>query len=463
MRQTFRRIISLSKEISQSQEIIKTRGNPDFLAILNSYPEFAEGAKRHERTKRGRPSNNPSPNEVEYLVYLVENLYTDKGKPYTRDDRRKLKNLLNRAAEGADFFDPVKAKHWIDMFSALDYELHIFSRWDGGGFSDFFTNYISFYSKLNTKKIVPFYARWIKEIAAMYTVYLNETFSEFEETRDLLESALKEGMAQNFSERTLYYETETVKHHLMYDIFMACEKNKEAVIFKLCEYIRENPGEFVYESGGLNSRFRRYYCTLKEMIRWIERQNVQPIADRALMKIFSDDGVDYDLKDRNIRTLEAQLFDTLLKYCRKINVGKYPVNGVYPGEYFPLDEEKELYMLEFLVQKGASFDENNNSEVVIEIAQNPYVRTRTVEEVIDCAVKFLRLFIMMIVIDQEMNEENNDYEQPQPEYVINRINQIMKRLGLLPLPTYAVNSYNEKSFMDFCVVKCIEESFYEED
>ena len=112
MRQIVETIISFSEDIPFGVKEI--RGNLDFIAILNSYPEFVEGVKGFEKKKRGRPTDNPSPEEVEYLVHLVESLYIEKGKTYTRDDRRKLKDLLNRAVDGADFFDPVKSKHWID-------------------------------------------------------------------------------------------------------------------------------------------------------------------------------------------------------------------------------------------------------------------------------------------------------------------------------------------------------------
>ena len=450
MRQIVRRIITLSNEIPQMDGVIETRGNLDFIEILNSYPEFVEGVKGFEKKKRGRPTDNPSPEEVEYLVHIVESLYIEKGKTYTRDDRRKLKDLLNRAVDGADFFDPVKSKHWIDMFSALDYKLHIFSQEGNEKFSNFFTNYVSFYSKLNTKKIVPFYARWIKEIAAMYTIYLNETFEEFEETRALLQSALNDGVALAPQERILRYETDAVRNYIMTNIFVAYGKYKDTVLSKLCEYIKENPGEFVYESGELNSRYRRYYCTIKEMLQWIRKQDVLSIADEELIAIFSNDDVDYELKDQKIKELESALVNELLELSQK-------------KSNIALSEDDELDILEFLVKERARFDDKTHSEVVIEIDELPFERKRTVEEVVDCVVKLLRLSIMLTVIYQGMNDENNDYEIPLPEDVINNINQIMKRFGLLSLPTHTVNSYNDKSFMDFCIIKCIEESFYEED
>lgn len=454
MRQIVRRIITLSNEIPKMKGVIETRGNLDFIEILNSYPEFVEGVKGFEKKKRGRPTDNPSPEEVEYLVHLVESLYIEKGKTYTRDDRRKLKDLLNRAVDGADFFDPVKSKHWIDMFSALDYKLHIFSQEGHDKFSDFFTNYVSFYSKLNTKKLVPFYARWIKEIAAMYTIYLNETFEEFEEIRALLQSALNDGIAHAPQERILRYETDAVRNYIMTNILVAYGKDKDMVLSKLCEYIKENPGEFVYESGELNSRYRRYYCTIKEMLQWLRKQDELSIADVELLEIFSNDDVDYELKDQKIKELESALVNELLELGPK----KLKIRSEELSE-----EETELTILEFLVKERAKFDDKTHSEVVIEIDELPFERKRTVEEVVDCVVKLLRLSIMLTVIYQGMNDENNDYEIPLPEGVINNINQIMKRFGLLSLPTHTVNSYNDKSFMDFCIIKCIEESFYEED
>ena len=454
MRQIVRRIITLSNEIPQMDGVIETRGNLDFIEILNSYPEFVEGVKGFEKKKRGRPTDNPSPEEVEYLVHIVESLYIEKGKTYTRDDRRKLKDLLNRAVDGADFFDPVKSKHWIDMFSALDYKLHLFSQEGNEKFSNFFTNYVSFYSKLNTKKIVPFYARWIKEIAAMYTIYLNETFEEFEEIRALLQSALNDGIAHAPQERILRYETDAVRNYIMTNIFVAYGKDKDTVLSKLCEYIKESPGEFVYESGELNSRYRRYYCTIKEMLQWLRKQDELSIADVELLEIFSNDDVDYELKDQKIKELESALVNELLELGPK----KLKIRSEELSE-----EETELTILEFLVKERAKFDDKTHSEVVIEIDELPFERKRTVEEVVDCVVKLLRLSIMLTVIYQGMNDENNDYEIPLPEDVINNINQIMKRFGLLSLPTHTVNSYNDKSFMDFCIIKCIEESFYEED
>ena len=115
-----------------------------------------------------------------------------------------------------------------------------------------------------------------------------------------------------------------------------------------------------------------------------------------------------------------------------------------------------------MVKERAKFDDKTHGEVVLEIDELPFKKKRTIEEVVDCVVKLLRLSIMLTVIYQGENDENNEYESPSLEGVITNINQIMKRLGLLSLPSHTVNNYNDKSFMDFCVVKYIEDLFEED-
>ena len=156
--------------------------------------------------------------------------------------------------------------------------------------------------------------------------------------------------------------------------------------------------------------------------------------------------MDYDLKDQRVRELEASLVSELLKLSQKRD-----------DLYLTTDEEKQV--LTFIVKEHTMYDENTHTEIVSEMNEYPFERRRSIEEVVDSIVKLLRFSIMLVVMDQALNE----YETPEMEDVVNTINQIMKSLGLLSLPTHTVNSYNDKSFMDFCVIKCIEETFYEED
>ena len=70
---------------------------------------------------------------------------------------------------------------------------------------------------------------------------------------------------------------------------------------------------------------------------------------------------------------------------------------------------------------------------------------------------------MAVILEQESSSAKNDYEQTSRREVIMRINQVMSRLGLLPLPLPMPISYNEKSFMDYCVRKYIEDYDFEDD
>ncbi len=446
MEQIVRSIVRWNKEIPSMNNIIETRGNLDFINILNSYPEFVEGKEkfvlsRAGKSRPGRKTDTPSPDEVEYLVYLVESLYLKKEKEYTRDDRRKLKDLINRAVDGADFFDTVKSKHWIDMFSSLEHCLHFFSKSENAKFLDFFGNYISFYSKLNNKKTVPFYARWITEISAMYCVYLGETIEEFESIRTRLQNAHEEGRRDATTTRRLAHSGTDYIRNQVIDIFVAHGKNKDIVIEKLCEYIKENPIEFAVESGRLNSRYRRYYCTIKEMLEYISKKEIFDFASKELIDIFTSDDFDYEIKDANVRALEAALVNRLLS-----------LNG-----------GTESDALEFFVRERAKFDEATHSVIVYEIDEIPFEKPRTIEEVVDCVVKLLRLVIILISTYSALCDDTNEYEIPSSEEIIKEINQKLGTFDLLPLPEHSVSSYNSKSLMDLCVIKFIEENFYEDE
>ena len=449
MRQIVSRIATFGDQKNKIKGAIKVRGNLDFIEILDTYSEFTDGMETFEKTKRGRPTENPSPVEIDYLVHLVNTLYHDKGKKYSSYDRGRLKDLLNRAADGSDFFDPIKSKHWIDMFSALDYNLHLFSKSENTDFSIFYSNYISFYTKLNNKKLVPFYARWLKEIAAMYTIYQHETYQEFEQTQALLQAALEDGIACGTHENASRYETGDMRNHIMTNIFVACCQDKTSILDKLCEYIRANPGEFVYESGELIARYRRYYYTIKEMLQWLDKNGEYPFVNDRFMRIFAEEDVSYDLKDSNIRDFEISLVKEMLFLSRS-------------KENSALTTEEERRRLEFFVKDTVKFDKKKNDEIVCEISDAPFQRKRTPEEVVDSVVKLLRFIIMLTILERNMNDDINDYEFPSRREVVHQINQAMTRMGLLPIAAKLPISYNDNSFMDFCVRKYIEEIFEED-
>ena len=164
-------------------DVTQKKGNGDLAAILHSYPvftarlrDFMENPPESKETRGAKPKVFYSV-EVRFLAHLVESLYKERGKPFSGSDRDRVKRCLEKGFSGeSDFFDPLRSKMWIDMFSALDDQLHLFTPTETDGFADFFTNYIALYGKINNTKTVPFYGRWIRETAAMYTVYLHETY-----------------------------------------------------------------------------------------------------------------------------------------------------------------------------------------------------------------------------------------------------------------------------------------------
>lgn len=451
MRQIVKSIVEISDPTAKPKVGVRVRGNLDFIEVLNSYPEFQTGINKFEKKKRGRPTDNPSPLEIDYLVSLVDKLYNDQGKTYTRDDRRRLKDLLNRAADGADFFDPIKSKHWIDMFSALDYTLHLFSKNENVDFSIFYSNYISFYSKLNNKKLVPFYARWLKELAALYTIYMHSTYQEFEQTQAILQNALETGLKQSSDLSRSRYETGDVRSHIMTNIFAVYAQDKALILDKLCEYIRSNPKEFVYESGELNSRYRRYYYTIKEMLQLLSQNCDCSFIPSNYFHVFSDENVPYAMKDSQVSEFGNALINEMMFWCHPDDASMF-----FSEDEKKIDEKRRLC---FFVSEKAKYDLKTHSTIVFDIGEYPFERKRTLEEVVDNVVKLLRFIIMIAIIKKNQSNNLNEYETPSRHDVIDSINIVMTRMGLLPLPLQMPISYNDKSYMDFCLRKYIENNF----
>lgn len=234
----------------------------------------------------------------------------------------------------------------------------------------------------------------------------------------------------------------------MANIFIAYGKKKDEVLGRLCRYISDNPKEFAYESGKLNKRYRRYYCTIREMLVWIGKQRILSFENDELIKAFTEEAVDYELKDSKVKELETLLVKQFFSvYQLKKNV--------------PLTQEEQEGVLHALISETALFDEKTGTEIVCELPDAPFERKRTTEESVDSIVKLLRLFIILICMHRGLNEALNDYETFSPEDEIDYINQVMKRMGLLPLPTKIPSSYSEKTRLDLSVVLSIAQTFGE--
>ena len=447
-----------------------------FIQIMNSYPD--------EET-RGRNPKTKYSVDVCFLAYLVKLLYKKNGRPFSTPDWERVKRVINKGTSGTtDFFDPDKSRMWINVFSALDNKIHLFTPEESDSFADFFENYISFYGKMNNTKTVPFYSRWLREIAAMYTIYLNEMYEDFEEIATSLQKALEEGMGKKSRKRLLRYETDAVRNYLMTNIFMACDKkDKDKVIAMLCKYIAENPDEFVYERGiSHDKRYRRYYCVIKEMLRWILEEAKFDFGNENLLKNFCDDNVDYKCKDANIRMLESVLVRKIMSFSGSLQGVTSPYDHDARWLSFLIAETKDfegkctvrIPTKDSEIVKKKTVQYTKTYELVFSVARDKidymvYDKdqgkfcNRKYEEVVDSVVKLLRFFIMLIVISKAQSSTKNEWERPSKDDVLNSINRVMSKQGLLSLPTHTVNGFNEKTMMDFCIIKYIEESFDDED
>ena len=243
MEYAMKRIVELGKVLAKHKDYVRVRGSLDLIAILREYPAFVAGVESFARDRRGRKAKNPAPIEVEYLVHLIERLYERRGIPPCFKTRKTLKTVLTNAALGADFFDPIKGKHWIDLLSALEAEHALFSQ-GSDKFSVFFENYVEFMGKTNTKKPVPFYGRWSKDIAALYTVYLGETFVEYEALCDEMNAVIEEGRRRV---RFPSCNTMDITQRVVNEILEECGRNKREAVTQLCAYMAEAPRDFAYE------------------------------------------------------------------------------------------------------------------------------------------------------------------------------------------------------------------------
>ena len=477
-------IRNLSYEIYTMDGVAEKKGNPNFIEILNTYPEFVSAKNNYIASPRAKEETRGSKATIDYpvdilcLAHMVECMHIKNGNKFTSSDWEKTKRLINDGVSGeVDFFDPDKSRAWIDVFSALNSETELFEPHGEGEFINFFESYISLYGKMNTKKTVPFYSRWIREIAVMYTIYLGEPYDKFEKTAARLQSALQKGIEQkqkNQKKRLSCYDTDAVRNYMMTNIFMAHKKDKAKVLPLLCKYIISNPDEFVYEKGTSHrKRYRRYYCVIKELLNLTVNGFKFDFGNDELIAIFCNDNVDYSIKDDNIHLLESVLVNKI------IDLSKNPDDKLNDFENaawlsFLISEPKDVtirkkindtyhedirtYQLVF-AGESIPVEKITQGEIVFEETVNQDMLKRERESVVDSVVKLLRLLVMLLIISKSAGDKKHEWEKSTSSDVIDGINSIMKGLGLLQLPTYSVSSFNEKSMMDFCVLKYIEENF----
>jgi len=457
MRRILEFIISFMEDFPESEEIRKTSGSLELSSVLNSYPEYKAGKEKfksepkpQKSETRGAKQKLVYSDDVEYLAYLVEAFYKENQNEFTVANRRTAREIINKAATGEtkDFFSPSLGKWWIDMFSALEYHLKIFSK-NKDDFETFFENYTELLRKVRTTVEVPFYARWIRDISALYTVYLSETKAFFDNATSMLNDALEKGLTANGT--TCFKpnkDTYAVSDYITERIFSVHKKDKEAVLSKLCEYIYSNAGDFVHLRRSPDSHNHRYYCTIKEMLDWLKSQKeVQRLRSKEgnaffeneLIDVFTGD-VDYELKDSRVKNLERFVVKLFAK-----------ISGNSDAQIAQTFIDMDCFIDDFGYFGGIDDivvsidDENNNHQI---------------EDAVDAITTMLRLFMMVVVIYQSTNESNSEHEIPSKEDIVLKINQTMNKFGLIPLPTHTVSSYNEKTLIDICTINAIEEMLY---
>lgn len=478
--------------------VTKVEGSLDFVEILNQYPQYVTARKNfidnppsREET-RGDKITKKYSDDVLFLTYLIEKLYIKNKKEFDGVKREPIRRGIDEALSGKNFFHTSLSELWINLFSALDLEIHIFSA-DGDNFSKFFNRYIALLSKLNNKKIVPFYSRWLRDVASMYTIYLNETSEDFKQMLSTLYDSLEKASNQKLcTEFTPNMDTYAIRDHIIKRIFIVKKKNKDEVLTLLCAYICDHPNEFVLIRRSPKSWHHRYYSNIKEILLWIQTQKdkieskeIQILKflndNKDLLQIFSTENVSYEIKDAKIRELETALTKCFLD-CFDLNY--------YDGdkELEKLDEEERLNVEEktraalgFLIAppkrktgeyKTKSFEAPDQFEtvkysrlyeliinptppyeIIIEERSEGLYLDRELEDVVDGVIKMLRLQIAIILFCQDLAKDTI----PSGEEIINRINHTMNRLGIIPLPLNTAQSFNDDSFVDYCFVQCVEE------
>lgn len=476
--------ITSGKQLPTWDDVKETNGNPDFISILKSYPEFKKAV--------GEGADDDT--VIGYLIEIVHSLF-DKNDTFTKHPPKKRKNSRRSDSknsrqsnskdphqlerdlrkqfkawkDGVDYFSLPKAKCLTDVFSALDFKLHLLKKNTTDGFYAFFKNYVELYSKLNNKQTVPFYARSIQELAAMYTVYLNETHFEREEIKEKLADALKEDKKGNALSR---FNTDEVRHYIMTQIFIKADsdgKNKAEILKDLCDYIRDNPGDFSDEN-------HRFYCNIKAMLRWINNNNELFFCDGELkmFEIFCNDTINYKERDTYLRKLEvllvAKLLDLSVEFLEKndneddsetilsflVPAKEQTSKPIQYTRVLKEEGKKREITIKYCTKYKVDFTWNEN-EIVFnntncDSNNGSATKKRDLSEVAESVVNLLRVSVMLSII----RSLTKGSILPTRDNVIREINKKMAEFGLLSLPTAIPDNYNEKSRMDFCVLQTID-------
>ena len=439
-------------------EVGKIRGNVNFWDVLLEYPCFKDGFEAYktcykvDEHKKGRKSLQCSM-LINYVIDLVKTMHLQQKKQFSSSSESSLKTcLINATEKGGFFYDTGKATQWINVLSALNYHLNIFSDDGDYNFGIFFSNYRRLYSKLNNSKTLAFYARNLPEILAMYTIFLKETVSDYNELlkgKYNLKKVLEGSQKKTDPGKISFGKTSSIEEDLLVDIFAYSKSDsdfaKSETIKTLSNYISVNPYYFAAATGNYDNRFRRFYCAIKDMLVWMQKNGIKIISNDELLDMFCTDA-DYQAKDGKVRELEYELICSTLDALSNTDFGL--MFCVSPQA----DITREgFYMYRIVDKEQGEFKRRSMGDGFKE---------RSLEDVVDCVSKTLRLIIAMILIKQNMRKLTA-FDTCSSKDLIDQINGVMIELGLQQVPEVSYDYNNEFSIQDWCVVKYIETYFPE--
>lgn len=447
--------IKIRRNFSATQTKLYGNGNGDFPQILSSFcgEKFVQGLEPIDV----RSDEDIITKNTKYLQQITHEFWKKHG---ITVDERTGENSFRKALSGeSDFFDS-KGYMMVVLFSALDDRFEVFSK-GTDDFDTFYRNYSELYMMLNNTKLVPFYPRWISEIATIYTIYMRGTDEDYKNVLYRLSEAYTKA-----EDKPLTLYTDTVRESV-FSIMKKLDRTKESTdrvaLCELCAYISEHKGDFVDEynayenadrtedkktyNGAHSTRFRRSYCAIVSMLEYIgSRWDLEFLKGDACRALIENE--DYSVKDEHIAQLELDIARELCTYCED-------PDGAVNEEYITDDR------LSFLIapptvrvksgkrekQKGIVFAKG---KIVNFYYSASRTIPRTVPEMTDSVLGMLRIIVAVCSIYD--NKKAFDPECIKtPRSLISSINYEYRDKGVLSLPERNVTTYTGKSLADVSI------------
>lgn len=447
--------IKIRRNFSVTQTKLYGNGNGDFPQILGSFcgEKFVQGLEHIDV----RSDEDVITKNTKYLQQITHEFLAKHG---IIVDERAGENSFRKALSGeSDFFDS-KGYMMVVLFSALDDRFEIFSE-GTDDFERFYRNYSELYMMLNNTKLVPFYPRWISEIATIYTVYMRGTDRDYQDALYRLSEAYTKA-----EDKPLTLYTDTVRESvfsIMKRLDRAKESTDRVALDELCAYISEHKGDFVDEynaydnagktedkktyNGSHSTRFRRSYCAIISMLEYIRRRwDFEFLNGEACRAVIESE--DYSVKDEYIAQLELDMVGELCTYCED-------PDGTLMEEYITDDRLSFLVAPPTVKVKSGKKEKQKGIVLAKGKIVNFYYSTsrtipRTIPEMTDSVLGMLRIIVAVCSIYE--NKKAYDPESIKtPRSLISSINYEYRDKGILSLPERDVTTYTAKNLSDISI------------